>query len=346
MSKIVYVKTIGTCNLNCNHCFTNGSSGDKTQFDIDVTTKWLDDYINEVGVDNDWHIELHGGEPFLVKIDKLTSFTKPLREKYPGISIGATTNLTYPITSKHIKFFKEELNNQIATSWDPFIRWTSDKQFKLWSDNIKLVQSHGIVPRVNVSMSRQLMDEYDPERLIKTFEELDIRYVELERLTLGGNAQYSPDIFPGNDYQDKWFLELVKYYQSCDTKVVIETIDNMIARLESNLVHTGTNCRNCEQNLVTINSNGTLSTCPNVAEAINYANIKEPPAVFLTHDARVESQAKEQDIPMGCLTCDVFDICGGDCHQLPFDGRCGGYKRTLHYLSNRPFNDNIILRQK
>lgn len=344
--KVIYVKTIGTCNLNCDHCFTNGSSGDKTMFDVDATLRWLEDYIQGDGTN--YHVELHGGEPFLVRLVHLRRFTQTLRERYPKISIGATTNLTYPVTHDHIKFFIEELDSQLGTSWDPFIRWTTDKQYQLWLDNIKLLGRYNIRPRVNVSMSRSLLEEYPPERFLSTIAATGAKYVELERLTLDGNATRLPDIFPGNDQQDLWFLELVKHYQSCDSSVKIETIDNLLERLRNNVVHTGTNCRNCEQNLVTINPNGTLSTCPNVAESIQYASIHEHPKVFLDHDMRATTQAKEQDIPMGCLTCDVFDLCGGDCHQLPYDGRCGGYKRTLHYLSGRPYPTpdlNIICKE-
>lgn len=346
-SKVVYVKTIGTCNLNCDHCFTNGSSGDPTVFDVERTLAWLDEYSDQVGKHNDWHIELHGGEPFLAKLPKLLEFTTGIRKIIPNVSIGCTSNLSFPLTNNHLRFIAEELEGQIGTSWDPHIRWESDVEYGRWQESLRRLDAIGIHPKVNVTITKRLIEEYDPERLINTLLLVGVRRVELERLTMDGNAVCSADgIFPDNDVQDLWFLELLEYYQLYDIskRLEIHTIDNLLTRLEQNLVRTGTNCRDCEQNLVTINSDGTLATCPNSATQTNYSSIQDDPSVFLTHDMRVETQAKEQSWDERCLSCDVFDLCGGDCHRLNWDSRCAGWKRTLHKLSGRPYVDNLIMK--
>lgn len=345
--KVVYVKTIGTCNLNCDHCFTNGSSGDKTMFNVGDTLSWLSDYVDAVGHDCDWHVELHGGEPFLVKIPQLMEFTTGLRKIVPSVSIGCTSNLTFPLTDAHLEFICNELQGQIGTSWDPHIRWETAKEYQRWQTSLERLAALDIFPKVNVTITKRLINEYSPAVLIEELLSVGVRVVELERLTMDGSAICSADgIFPDNDQQDLWFMGLVDYYQSNDIqdKLNILTIDNLLLRLQQNRVHTGTNCRNCEQNLVTINSDGSLATCPNSATQVNYSSIQDDPEVFLTHDLRVGSQVKEQSWDERCLRCDVFDLCGGDCHKLNWDHRCSGWKRTLHKLSDRPYVDNLIIK--
>lgn len=345
--KVVYVKTIGTCNLNCDHCFTNGSSGDKTQFNVDDTLSWLSSYVDAVGPDHDWHIELHGGEPFLVKLPKLLKFTDTVKKILPNATIGCTSNLTFPLTPDHVTFIRDTLGGMIGTSWDPFIRWETASQYKMWLESLRRLRHIDIYPKVNVTITKRLLTEYTPKQFIETMIGIGVKTVELERLTMDGTAVCNANtIFPDNDLQDKWFLELLEYYQlyEINKTLNIDTIDGLLARLENNLVKTGTNCRNCEQNLVTINSNGTLSTCPNAAESVNYSSIQDDVGVFLTHDHRAMSQATEQSFDPRCVSCDVFDLCGGDCHRLHWDDRCGGWKRTLHKLSNRPYVSNLIIK--
>lgn len=76
-----------------------------------------------------------------------------------------------------------------------------------------------------------------------------------------------------------------------------------------------------------------------------HAMLSDPVEEFLISDGRVDEIAKELTWHDNCLSCDVFDLCGGDCHRLPWqDGRCGGLKNTLRYLSGRELPSNIIFR--
>lgn len=345
--KVIYVKTIGTCNLNCDHCFTNGRDGDPTQFNIDDTVTWLSDYRRSVGDGHEWYLELHGGEPFLVKLPKLREFVSKVRDIIPDASFGCTSNLTFPLTQGHLDFIQNELEAQIGTSWDPYIRWETDKQYLQWQDSLAKLATLDIHPKVNVTITKNLINDYPPAKFIKTLVDAGVKRVELERLTLNGSAICNAGgLFPDNDAQDLWFQELLEHYQLYEVQkdLAILTIDTLLERLSNNLTEAGTNCRNCEQNLVTINSNGTLSTCPNSAENTNYAHITAPVSEFLNHDLRIDSQVKEQSFDERCISCDVFDVCGGDCHKLPWDTRCGGWKRTLHKLTGRPYEPDLIFK--
>lgn len=341
--KTIYVKTTGTCNLNCSHCFTNGKSGDKTQFCPDTVGDWVTDFMSRYPQDTHYHMELHGGEPFLVPLAKLKQFADRFY-KHENVSICANSNLTFKMTDEHIQFIKTYFDSYIGTSWDHWIRWSNQKQFDLWRSNLALVRSHGIGISLKVSVSRPLL-EMSPDWLIDQLESFDVQDVSLERLTMDGSASENLDIFPDNEKQDNWYLALYQRYKERNPKVRIKTLDIIETKLQNNMVKVDTNCRNCEQNLVTINSNGTLSGCPNTATQKPHAKLEDGVDVFLKSDGRVEEIVKELTWGETCLTCDVYDLCGGDCHRLPWQGsRCGGLKNTLRFLSGRNVQTNLIFK--
>ncbi|MCY1272366.1 anaerobic sulfatase maturase [compost metagenome] len=341
--KTIYVKTTGTCNLDCHHCFTNGKNGDKTQFEPDTVARWVEEYISKHPDDTSYHMEFHGGEPFLVPLEKLKAFADRFVEM-ENVSMCANSNLTFKLTDDLIDFIKVYFNGFIGTSWDHWIRWSNEKQFNLWKKNLETLRGHGIGIGVKASVSRQLI-AMTPDWFIDQMEELSIDEVSLERLTNDGSATDNSDIFPDNEAQDNWYLALYLRYKERNPRVKIRTLDIIEQKLETNVVKVDTNCRDCEQNLVTMNSDGSLSGCPNAAARLHHAKIEQGVDAFLSSDGRVDQIAKELSWGDTCLTCDVFDLCGGDCHRLPWQkGRCGGLKNTLRHLSGRSQQNNLIIK--
>lgn len=341
--KTIYVKTTGTCNLNCDHCFTNGKRGDKTQFDPEVTASWVKDFMAQYPEDEQYHIEFHGGEPFLVPLNKIWAFIAHFEGK-PNISMCANSNLTFKLTDDIIDTILVHFDGHIGTSWDPWIRWTNQKQVDLWKRNLGMLKRAGVTIHLKVSISRPLVAS-TPDWFLDQLDELEVDEVALERLTLGGNAEYNPDVFPDNVEQDDWYLALYKRYFERQPKYKITTLETIKQKLELGIVKVDTNCRNCEQNLVTINSNGWLGGCPNVATEHKHAHLSQKAEEFLASDGRIHEIATELNFKDGCLYCDVFDLCGGDCHRLPWqNGRCGGLKNTLRYLSGRDTQSNLIIK--
>ncbi len=343
MNKTIYVKTTGTCNLDCKHCFTNGKNGDKTQFDPVATSVWMKDYMSKHPKDTHYHMEFHGGEPFLVPLEKLKLYADHFVD-HPNVSMCANSNLTFKITDAHVDFIKNYFNYTIGTSWDHWIRWSNQKQFNLWKDNLEYLHSHDIFISLKVSVSRELL-KMTPDWFIDQIESFAVGEVSLERLTVDGNAEVNDSIFPDNEEQDNWYLALYHRYKERKPKFAISTLDIIEAKLKENRVKVDTNCRNCEQNLVTINSDGSLSGCPNSAARLHHAKMDDGVEVFLGSEGRIEQIAEELSWEDNCLSCDVFDLCGGDCHRLPWqNGRCGGLKNTLRYLSGRNQQSNLILK--
>lgn len=343
LNKTIYVKTTGTCNLDCHHCFTNGKNGDKTQFDPVGTATWVREFMAKYPEDTHYHMEFHGGEPFLVPVEKLKTFADQFVH-LPNVSFCANSNLTFKLSEEVIDFIKDYFGGFVGTSWDPWIRWANDKQYSLWKNNLELLKSRNIGITLKVSVSRALLT-MTPDWFIDQMESLGVEEVSLERLTCDGNAEVNRDIFPDNEEQDNWYLALYQCYKRRRPLVSIKTLDIIEEKLKLNVVKVDTNCRNCEQNLVTINSDGSLSGCPNAAASLHHSHLSEGVDAFLVSDGRITEITNELTWGDGCLGCDVFDLCGGDCHRLPWqDGRCGGLKNTLRYLSGRNTESNLILK--
>lgn len=341
--KTIYVKTTGTCNLNCQHCFTNGKNGDKTHFNPEATVEWIKDFMSRYPEDTHYHIEFHGGEPFLVPLEKMKIVADAFIEQ-ENVSMCANSNLTFKMTEAHIDFIKHYFGGYIGTSWDHWIRWSNEKQVNLWKSNLQLLKSRGIDIGLKVSVSRPLI-ETTPDWFIDQMEAIAVDDVSLERLTHDGSAEVNPDIFPNNEAQDNWYLALYLRYKERNPRVKIRTLDIIEQKLKTNMVKVDTNCRNCEQNLVTMNPDGTLSGCPNAATKLHHAKLDQGVTAFLESDSRVDEIVSELTWGDTCITCDVFDLCGGDCHRLPWQkGRCGGLKNTLRFLSGRTQQSNLILK--
>lgn len=343
--KTIYVKTTGTCNLNCSHCFTNGRSGDKTQFCPDTVGDWVADFMSRYPAETRYHMEFHGGEPFLVPVAKMKQFADRFWDNL-NVSFCANSNLTFKLTDEIISFIKEYFGSHIGTSWDQHIRWANQKQYDLWRSNLDVLKSHGISIGLKVSVSKSLI-ESSVDWFIDEMESFGVEEVSLERLTVDGNAEINMDIFPDNVAQDAWYLALYNRYHERKPNVSIRQMDVLKTKISTGIVKIDTNCRNCEQNLVTINSNGTLSGCPNAATQKHHAKLEQGVDAFLVSEGRLDQIATELTWHDNCLACDVFDLCGGDCHRLPWqNGRCGGLKNTLRVLSGRgaPAASNLIFK--
>ena len=145
MNWMFYLKTTETCNLNCKHCFTSGSNGPKVYWNPDKTIKWLQNFRKYNFHKHDTaHLELHGGEPFLVPVSEMQYVYENTKDLWIQQSMGITSNLTFKLKQEHIDFIKGPLKNRCGTSWDPNIRFANEKQANLWRKNVETLISEGV----------------------------------------------------------------------------------------------------------------------------------------------------------------------------------------------------------
>lgn len=313
----VYLKATETCNLNCAHCFTSGANGAKVYWDVQKTKDWITQLVEQSDQRYRINFILHGGEAMLAPLEQLIEVRDHVNSFGERTSVGIATNLTYVLTPERRDFLNSL--NGMATSWDPSIRFSNDKQLMLWKKNLQTLIDDGMPIRLNVSLSKKVMDI--PQELILSWAKLlGVDELCFEPIVASGNAVGS-DIMPTNRQRDAWTLRLHEVVQEYDARqwFNIPNLEEIYAKFEKGDARSGTFCRNCEQSIFTVNATGTVGGCPNTASQEYYASIDEPVEQLLTSDARAERIVKEQSRKDWCYDCEVYRYCGSGCHQLAWD---------------------------
>jgi radical SAM protein with 4Fe4S-binding SPASM domain len=332
----IYLKTTETCNLNCKHCFTNGKNGKKIYWNVELVMDWIKRLNHYFPNLEHVHFEFHGGEPFLVPLHQMEKVYSECNGLWKNMSWGATTNLVYKIDNDYLNFVKKIFNNRIATSWDPNIRFSNEKQKKLWEKNVKILIKENIDLKLFVSVTKDVI-KTEPIELLKYFKNMKFKEVSFERLTKNGNANLFPEIFPSNEELNKWFLLMHEQnlQYNCRNWFDNEFLENIYSKFEDNLLNLGTFCRDCEQKLFTINADGTIAGCPNSAPEDYYGHITQEIEEMINSPKRMEIISCEASRDPRCYECSVFSYCGGDCHQLEWNGDiCAAPKDLMIKLSN------------
>jgi radical SAM protein with 4Fe4S-binding SPASM domain len=334
MNWMFYLKTTETCNLNCKHCFTSGSNGAKVYWNPDQVVDWIKRFSPNVKSTDTLHCEFHGGEPFLVPVEQMVKVCEESKQYIPNASWGITSNLTFKMYPEHFDFIQNQLGNRIGTSWDPDIRFSSPKQYDLWRKNVTTLVNMGVTVRLFISVTKSTL-AIEPIELLEWVKELGVQEMSLERLTHNGNANLFPEIFPDNIDQDAWFLKMhhqMVEYNARDwfDNDFMETVYN---KFETNFTKGGTFCRDCEEKLFTLNADGSIAGCPNSAPEQHFGHITDSIQELFANPVRLNNIICERARNEICYSCEVFDVCGGDCHQLAWQGDvCGAPKSLMKHL--------------
>lgn len=337
MNWILYLKTTETCNLNCKHCFTNGTSGPKIFWNTRKVIKWLEKFSKITTPEDTVHCEFHGGEPFLVEPHEMRDVWFFTKDKLPNVTWGATSNLVFKMYERHVGLIQDVFNNRIGTSWDPKIRFDNQKQYNLWHSNVKMLLNRGVTVKLNISVTKDTIN-IEPIVLLRWIRRLGVQEVSFERLTGNGSALKHPDIFPSNKEQDAWFLKLHEQSENYGARDWFENefLESVYSKFETGFTKGGTFCRDCEEKIFTINADGTIAGCPNSAPEEQFGHIDDDITSLINSPVRLENIACERSRNPTCYNCDVFHHCGGDCHQLRWeDNICGAPKSLMRKLNTR-----------
>ena len=342
MNRMIYVKTTETCQLNCKHCFTNGINGAKIYFNPEKTIDWIKRFRQYHTGENDTaHFEFHGGEPFLAPVSHMTKVYDETKGLWEHQTFGITSNLVLKLKDEHYKFIEGPLNMRMGTSWDPNIRFEKQKQEDLWRKNVEDLLSKGVTVKLFISVTQDTI-EIEPIKLLRWIKELGVQEVSFERLTGNGNANLHPEIFPRNIEQDAWFLKMHEQSEqyNCRDWFENETLEVIYDKFEKGFLKGGTFCRDCEQKLFTINADGTISGCPNSAPEFQFGHLNQDIKSLINSPKRIENIACEVARNPLCFECEVFEFCGGDCHQLAWqDNICGAPKSLMKKLKGRVYGN-------
>jgi radical SAM protein with 4Fe4S-binding SPASM domain len=345
----LYLKTTETCNLNCKHCFTNGTSGAKIYWDPLKVADWITRLNVEMGTASHVHCEFHGGEPFLVPVEQMQLVYNQCNDLWPSMSWGVTSNLVFKLYQEHIDFIKGPLGNRLGTSWDPKIRFDNDKQSDLWLKNVKSLLSLGVTVRLFISVTKDTVN-IEPIHLLSWIKALGVQEVSFERLTGNGNALKNPEIFPTNTELNDWFYRMHLQSEQYEARDWFDNdfLETIYAKFETGFTGGGTFCRDCEEKIFTLNADGTISGCPNSAPEFNFGKIDDSISDLINSNVRLENIACERSRNPLCYSCEVFQYCGGDCHQLEWQGDiCGAPKKLMKFLAEKNKTKKIwIIKEK
>jgi radical SAM protein with 4Fe4S-binding SPASM domain len=332
---LIYLKTTETCNLNCSHCFTNGTNGAKIYWDHHAVADWLKRLRVETASAPHVHLEFHGGEPFLADLETLQYVYDNCQDLWDSQSWGVTTNLVFKLDQAKIDFIQGPLGNRIGTSWDPDIRFANPKQYDLWRKNVQTLIELGVDIKLFVSVTKGTI-AMDPIDLLEWVRDLGVKELALERLTSNGSAVKNTHIFPTNLEQDSWFLKMHEQSNERAARSWFdnEFLENIYSKFEEGFTSAGTFCRDCEEKLFTINADGTIAGCPNSAPEQHFGHISDSIQDLLYNPTRLNNIACERSRDPRCYECPVFQYCGGDCHQLSWeDNICGAPKSLMKQLA-------------
>ncbi len=336
MNWILYLKTTETCNLNCKHCFTNGTSGPKIYWNKTAVIDWLNKFSKHASKDDTVHCEFHGGEPFLVGTSEMRDVWFYTKDKLPNVSWGATSNLVFKMYEQHFSLVKDVFQNRIGTSWDPKIRFANHKQYELWRSNVKELLRRGVTVKLNISVTQDTID-IEPIVLLRWIRRLGVQEVSFERLTGNGSANKHPEIFPKNKDQDAWFLKMHQQSEKYNARGWFENefLETIYSKFETGFTKGGTFCRDCEEKIFTLNADGTIAGCPNSAPEAQFGHINMDISELINNPVRIQNITCERSRNPLCYNCEVFQHCGGDCHQLSWnDDICGAPKSLMKQLSS------------
>jgi radical SAM protein with 4Fe4S-binding SPASM domain len=329
--KKIYIKTTEACQLRCKHCYVGDNRKYTELFDEDKTIDWLKEYLSKFNIDEqDVLFSFHGGEPFLCSLDKMQKVV----DNFPNALFDATSNLCFELTNERLEFIKKNFYDPsvlhkpfIKTSWDYDIRFPNAEALKLWESNVKTLLANGVEVKVIICLTAPLIENITPEDLSSYLSSLGIDSIDFERLT--ENTTSNKSLIPAYDKQDKWLLEFYDYNKT----IRVGMFENLTLACTGQFE--GCRKRQCMQEVITINANGTIGGCPNSAIEHYFADIDSVPKTLCDNCTRSKLIKNEQTRSIDCYSCDLYTICNGDCHQLTWqDDSCPAPKNLIRRIKN------------
>lgn len=333
--KTIYVKPWNGCNLRCDFCY-NAQMENSTKM-TDVVLERTLEYIRELSKNPNNHpllVHLHGGEPMLYREDWLLDFCKTVRSF--GCILTCTTNLTYSLT----KGKKEILSLMTPRFGKPFFqtsydvgttRFKTETDRRQFFDNLNDLQRDGFNIQTTFCVTNELVDSFEGmEKLFSIFG----NFINFERLTLNGNLLKHQSLIPSFEKIDEFFLRVWGEYVECkrtNPSCHVAILDDLVFSVLNPYRWVGCRNRTCSDDVLTIEPDGSIGTCPNVSyKTVGY--LAEIPIEFV--DKKNDLIREERQQKLACLTCDVFSVCHGDCYQIQSQDkeRCCGLPRTIRAM--------------
>lgn len=369
LEKKIYIKLTNDCSLNCKHCYNRYIESTFPKQEeippkvfVDAVNNYLIKYMKywkkKTKGDVIFNISFHGGEPFLneTTCDMMSAILGRLRfeSKFADYfyAVDATTNLlpsdpnlfktrVLPIIMEYFRF---EFSPFIKTSWDfGDIRFHSKEAEKTWVENMLLCADNGVYTKVNICLTKPLIDyrkytntNFGAFLYILAYS-ARINEIHFEPLT--ANTTEDKSLIPTYEEIDNFLLDL--YEMKDEFKSINLEIDNFSdyrEMLHGNFL--GCRGRECTANVITIDRDLNIYTCPNTTDCIG--NVIHKPVYTARKNGSIYKQ--EHTPKERCLSCEYYKYCNGGCFQLSDDseGNCPFYKKLFQAIyDDEKRNGNI-----
>ena len=305
----VYIKVTERCNLCCEHCYNPPVAQEISYPKVKNFLTLLKNTIRPS------FFILHGGEPLMGDLKQI----QDLLNNFPEESWRISTNLCYELTPERLKILKRM--KQIRISFDIGIRFHTIKNLMKWYHNVKTIKQ--VCPDalfLNICLTKDLLC-HDPDQLLHVMQQLQIKQLGLERITLKGNAVKHQDIIPSYSEVDVW---LCKLYHALKQYPEIKCID--IDGIRLGILKEFQHCygKECCCKTITINADGSIGNCPNDAREHMIGSLDSN-----VRDILAAIWTKKHPIKNQCLMCSYWEQCRGFCNQMDWQGKECPYPKLL-----------------
>ena len=89
------------------------------------------------------------------------------------------------------------------------------------------------------------------------------------------------------------------------------------------------------QEVITINADGSIGGCPNTSIEHAYASIDDSAKTIADNRQKAALVKTEQTKSISCYSCDLYQVCNGDCHQLSWQNDlCPAPKQLIRRIQH------------
>lgn len=317
---VIYIRVVQGCNLNCAHCFTLGNQDEVKLAPLEQIQKYLQSIKTHVNP-RKATFYIHGGETFLAPKVYLAEVNDIIRDVFKGteFNIIPQTNLMYKVDQAYADFIHKEYNSQLGVSWDEKIRFsttTGALNENLFLNNFKFLAQSGIEMAVAVTVQNHLL-KVPPLEFVKKFD--GATSLDFEFLTTFDEKTRNLKV--RNEEWSQFFSEVVKYYATHDVTWSMPHVDLFTKSFRENTIYQ-CKCNCCEHRTFTMNVNGTVGLCPDDTYIHPLSTVDQMSKDWSTFAEKARQKyilQKCQELPPICMSCEFFDICGGNCESSLFN---------------------------
>ena len=323
-----HINVTDRCNLKCKHCYAVKKDSEITKECLDAAISFLKNRIELDKINGkESHINILGSEIGLYDCKKINWIMDQFKDM--DVTFETSSNLCYNLDDERIEVYKRF--NTFLASFDYEIRFSNEKERKLWFKNIKTLCSSGVNVSVTFTITNQLISNVTPQSLIDFMLALPINTFCFQILSTpiqGANDRYN-ECLPMCKEMDNWLFQLYLLYEKYSDVIKIRYFEEAKDRFKG--IPCGQFGHNCMQNTITIMTSGDVATCPTVGKPFYNVLTKE-----LHEEVFNELVEKEKKFKPQCLECEVFDYCRGSCFLECWDETgCTGPKKVFMYLKEK-----------